>query len=101
MCVRVYPYIERKRERDLNIAGLEIDEEEIPSNKTNRNSNSKSPKPQYGTEETHLKSTSKKPNKNFPTNQTTPDQNVLALSCLLRKNPENMKNPFTIPSSSP
>lgn len=104
MCVyrvRVYTYRERKRERDLDIAGLEIYEEEIPSNKTNRNSNSKSTKTKYGTEETHLKSPSKKPNKNFLTNQTTPDHNVLALSRLLRKFPENKKNPFPISSSSP
>jgi hypothetical protein len=80
---------------------LEIDEEEIPSNKTNRNSKSKSTKTQYGTEETHLKSPSKKSNKNFPTNQTTPDHNFLAFSRLLRKIPENKKNPFPIPSSSP
>jgi hypothetical protein len=99
--VHIHRETERKRERDLDIAGLEIYEEEIPSNNTNRNSKSKSTKTQYGTEETHLKPPSKKPNKNFLTNQTTPGHNFLAFSRLLRRIPENKKTPFPIPSSSP
>lgn len=44
----------QEKDRDLNIAGLEVDEQEISSYKTNRNSDSKSTQTQYSTEKTHL-----------------------------------------------
>jgi hypothetical protein len=40
----------------LNICRLKVDEEKITKNETNGNSNSKSEKPQNGTEETHFQS---------------------------------------------
>jgi hypothetical protein len=40
----------------LNICRLKVDEEKITKNETNGNSNSKTEKPQNGTEETHFQS---------------------------------------------
>lgn len=45
---------------NLNISGLIVDEHEVTSHKPSRNSNSKSTKTQYNTEETHLKTHAKK-----------------------------------------
>ena len=82
-----------EKKRDLNIGGLEIDEEEIASNKTNRNPNSKSTKTQYSTEETHLKSSLK--TKTFP--QTKQPQITNFLFHLTKF----LKNPFPVSSSCP
>ena len=105
MSIHTKKHSERNREieRDLNINGLEIYEEEITSNKTYRNPKSKSTKTQYSTEEPHLKSPPKKKkklkNQNFPTNQTTPDHKF---PLFLFPNLENSSKPhFPGSSSSP
>ena len=86
MSIHTKKHSERNREieRDLNINGLEIYEEEITSNKTYRNPKSKSTKTQYSTEEPHLKSPPKKKKslktKTFPQTKQPQITNSLSFS---------------------